>query len=662
MSHRARRGILSPSSLLRRPAQRRLTFEPLEPRELLSGQSAASGFATADLNRDGAVDALDRAILSENWGRGAGAGDINGDGLVDVSDLNLLAAQWNTSGSGAGLPSQVAGNVRFWLDSTDAASIDRRAAAMFTAANGRFLSTPDAADLRFGSQMTIAFYVNQTTLGENRTLLAKWDDPATGSWSVSTGPTTAERDELRVAVGSDTADGSVTYATTVGANLVPDTWYHVVVVYDGTQASNPGRLRIYVNGVREVVKYSDPIDSFLSADVNEDNFIDVSDINAITSNWLHPGWGDINLDGIVDVSDLQMIATQWLQVPPPPVASPNAIPAQLRPSAADLYVGKQGGASSRFFDGALDEVGLWSRALSPAELQQLYNQGDDQRFAQLTAAHKVGLAAWWDLDELAGQTRADAVAGHNLLDTTGVGRRETVASWTDQSAGQVQLSQGYPGRPDYLANAIDGKPAVAFNGQSNLLRSPIPGFASDGTGNVFLVVKFPEDTNFSQFNTIFSTSDENNATRYLFFQAYPIDSATGQFSHDGAPRFRIRWRFDNQNDDVRGDTIIQPGGTYIVNIWADGPGTGYHMRVNGVDQTFTTTSPQPQIEGSWYNTIPGLNYATLGALERSDGREDFGRVQIGEVLVFGPNLSTSDNRAVEQYLAQKWGVALSGGA
>src|SRR5262249_11772072 len=146
----------------------------------------------------------------------------------------------------------------------------------------------------------------------------------------------------------------------------------------------------------------------LSADVNEDNFVDVSDINALTSNWLHPGWGDLNLDGIVDISDLQMIGTQWLQVPPPPVASPDAIPTHLRASTADLYVGKLGGTASQFFDGSLDEIGLWSRALSPEELQQLYNQGDDQRFAQLTAAQKVGLAAWWDLDELAGQTRVDA--------------------------------------------------------------------------------------------------------------------------------------------------------------------------------------------------------------------------------------------------------------
>jgi hypothetical protein len=50
----------------------------------------------ADLNGDGAVDAMDLAILLGGWGAGAGdlVGDLDGNGVIDAADLGMLLGAW----------------------------------------------------------------------------------------------------------------------------------------------------------------------------------------------------------------------------------------------------------------------------------------------------------------------------------------------------------------------------------------------------------------------------------------------------------------------------------------------------------------------------------------------------------------------------------------
>jgi hypothetical protein len=43
-----------------------------------------------DMNRDGAIDVRDLAVMKETWGSGDGDADLNGDGIVNVLDLALF--------------------------------------------------------------------------------------------------------------------------------------------------------------------------------------------------------------------------------------------------------------------------------------------------------------------------------------------------------------------------------------------------------------------------------------------------------------------------------------------------------------------------------------------------------------------------------------------
>jgi hypothetical protein len=48
----------------------------------------------ADLNRDGAVNSQDLAVLLNAWGASGSAADLNGDGTVGAPDLAILLSRW----------------------------------------------------------------------------------------------------------------------------------------------------------------------------------------------------------------------------------------------------------------------------------------------------------------------------------------------------------------------------------------------------------------------------------------------------------------------------------------------------------------------------------------------------------------------------------------
>lgn len=62
--------------------------------EVVVYRNAPQPFVIGDLNRDGAVDGADLAILLGSWGPAGGVGDLTGDGVVDGADLAVLLGAW----------------------------------------------------------------------------------------------------------------------------------------------------------------------------------------------------------------------------------------------------------------------------------------------------------------------------------------------------------------------------------------------------------------------------------------------------------------------------------------------------------------------------------------------------------------------------------------
>lgn len=174
-------------------------------------------------------------------------------------------------------------------------------AAQFTVANGEYLSVADNASLDLTTAMTLAGWVYADSL-ISAYIASKWDYGTNGAWGfkMQSGPLQAYITDSLGDVGSNVGEGST--------SLSVSTWYHVALVYDGTQTGNANRLKLYVNGAAETVSFS------------------------------------------------------------------GAIAASLQNSSADLRLGRLG-AVDQNWDGRMDEFGLWGRALSEDEVDELYGSG-----------------------------------------------------------------------------------------------------------------------------------------------------------------------------------------------------------------------------------------------------------------------------------------------
>jgi hypothetical protein len=74
-------------------------------------------------------------------------------------------------------------------------------------------------------------------------------------------------------------NGANTYGYTAAGTITTGQWYHVAVVFDGTQATNANRLKLYINGVQKALAFSGTIPattgtntsnlSFYRSDVDE---------------------------------------------------------------------------------------------------------------------------------------------------------------------------------------------------------------------------------------------------------------------------------------------------------------------------------------------------------------------------------------------------------
>jgi Concanavalin A-like lectin/glucanases superfamily len=163
------------------------------------------------------------------------------------------------------------------------------------------------------SQLTCSIWIKFNSIGSSNTqqvFVSKYDNVGGACWllgylnypgSLGVG--------FRAAVCSTTS--STDYGVETSLAPTTGTWYHVVMVFDGTQIGNANRLKMYVNNVQYTLTFTGTIPS------------------VTTTSTAKLGIGN------------------------------------------DIYTAGNFG----FTNGYIDEVGIWSRALSVAEINSLYNSG-----------------------------------------------------------------------------------------------------------------------------------------------------------------------------------------------------------------------------------------------------------------------------------------------
>jgi hypothetical protein len=144
---------------------------------------------------------------------------------------------------------------------------------------------------------------------------------------------------------------------------------------------------------------------------------------------------------------------------------------------AALEVGRRAGAEYGNFSS--DEISMWSRELSGAEITWLYNSGAGRTYAEAPDSLKTNLVSWWSMNAPATGDWLDQHGTNHLTPsvsrptaTTGVTFNvaqdgQTVRRWLDKSGNGRHLDQATLAAQPILTatGSPNGKPRITFNGE-----------------------------------------------------------------------------------------------------------------------------------------------------------------------------------------------------
>jgi uncharacterized protein (TIGR02145 family) len=111
------------------------------------------------------------------------------------------------------------------------------------------------------NQFSISQWLNVQTLATNKAIIGKWGSSQNNILLKSDD---TNSNQLKICLASSLTDNCTNYATTTDANLVAANWQNVQLVYDGSQASNALKLKLFLNGVQKTLTFSGTIPATLA--------------------------------------------------------------------------------------------------------------------------------------------------------------------------------------------------------------------------------------------------------------------------------------------------------------------------------------------------------------------------------------------------------------
>lgn len=232
--------------------------------------------------------------------------------------------------------------------------------------------------------------------------------------------------------------------------------------------------------------------------------------------------------------------------------------------------------------------------------------------------HVPGLSLWFDASDSASITTDIGVKGWN--DKSGNARHATQAASNNQPA----LTQ----------NAIDGKPAVVFDGLNDCLTFPILNLSA---WTVFVVCE--------------RTGAGNGTILQILQSAFGVDTLLLGLN-DSATEGPVLIGSGSTGAHKYGKGGSLSAGTTRVlsGRWAGTNTNGaanYGAWNNGTAVSLTDSASQHKASG---------NDSRIGASWCNGALQNFYKGKIGEILVYSSALSTELRTAVERHLARKWGL------
>lgn len=109
---------------------------------------------------------------------------------------------------------------------------------------------PANANLPTGNSMTVELWARQASWVSNQAFASQWNYSASGSGSGSWALQTGTNNNLRVFIADSQGDAGNNYVDTAANTWNSfNTWHHIVMTFDGSQAS-ASRVKIYLDGAQ----------------------------------------------------------------------------------------------------------------------------------------------------------------------------------------------------------------------------------------------------------------------------------------------------------------------------------------------------------------------------------------------------------------------------
>lgn len=308
-------------------------------------------------------------------------------------------------------------------------------------------------------------------------------------------------------------------------------------------------------------------------------------------------------------------------------------------------------------------------ASDTTDIVALYNNGTPLLNSELSGVISAGAVSAkirsWDMTESSG-ARADSSGNSATLSESGgtINRANRVMKYRERSpAGMLmravknsaaRANFGIPAfgtSPSIMSSGINSHPAFRFR-WNHALYAPIWDALNTVTADFFDVIYLDTDP----LSEIFIQESADELTTNFYFM-------TGLTPDSGSlkPTLRIKNTGSGPGDNhVYASTDIAATTAYIINWRCLGTGgaASFECRVNGA-----TISTLSYGSSAAHNTGPASvtkrdNYCIAG-LCRTDG-PSIGPfdARVGQSMAFSPGLSQTENRAVEAYLADRWGITL----
>lgn len=239
-----------------------------------------------------------------------------------------------------------------------------------------------------------------------------------------------------------------------------------------------------------------------------------------------------------------------------------------------------------------------------------------------------GLSLWLDANDASTLfTNSDCVNGSFPANSAGI------ACWKDKSGNRNDAKQiNSANQPDYTINSMNGKPTLVFNGSSDtLVAANSMSLSITGDMTIMAVIN---PTDFSVYNSIISKTAPNS------FPA-PYDYYT--LLTTGIPSF------------LRGNSSVYAGSNSTTAVTASA------NNIVAVAMSGTTVSHYlngASVGGGQLSTTIGDTNQSLYVGGRADNYTHM-KGKMAEILLYSSALSNTDRQKLEEYLSDKWGIALS---